>query len=591
MAASYWDTITKTRVPRRRALRAVGVGAAAASLLAACGGDSASDSGGDGGSLVAKAEDTTASAVRGGVMQSFLRADLVGLDPTTVPSLTTLNSLVYFYSNLTKFGLAVGTVPGPDQIQGDAAQAWEFSPDGTQVTFRLRPNHKFDPRPPTNGRAMDSADVMFSWSRFAKLSRYAPETLNATDPTGPILSVEAPDSRTVVFKMAFPYTPIVELLGFHSYLFLLPVEADGRFNVASEARGSGPFFLKEWKPSVSVEYQRNPDWYESGRPFLDGVVQTILPDYASGLAQFESKAIWDYAVEQRDILRVKSAHPEMTLLVTSPRNGTPLDHYFQFSQQPDSPYRDVRVRRAVSMLIDRDAWIDAMYETSTFESQGLPVEALWHSHIPIQGPNWIDPKGTGLGEGARYFRHNPDEAQKLLSAAGKDKVKSSFLWTNLAGPYAKRSELVLGMLTDNGKFDLSARALDHNTEWRETCQRSGALAFDGICYATSGGYNEETYLVSVYTPNGKYRISAQPVPKFTDWVTRIRQELDNNRRNQMIRDIQKELALEMPMIPMPGIASSLTLRWPWLRNHGVFSSGSASAREMTRYWYDASKQS
>ena len=590
MDTYYWTSAMSTRLTRRRAVLGAGAGAVGTALLAACGGKSGGGADGQKSDLLAAKADTSARAVRGGRMHSYLQADLVGLNPTTVPSLTTLNFLTNLYSNLTKFGLGIGAPPGPEGIKGDAAESWEFSPDGQQVTFKLRPRHVFDPRPPTNGRAATSADVKYSWDRFASSSPYGPETLNSRTPTGPIVSLQTPDAQTVVVKMAFPYTPVVQMLGFHSYLYLIPTEADGQYNPSSEARGSGPFFLKEWKPSVSVELERNANWYEKGQPFLDGVLYSILPENATGLAQFESKALWDWAVGQQDILRVKRDHPEMMMYNVSPRDGTPLDHYFQFSQQPNSPYRDVRVRRAVSMLIDRDAWIDTMYQSDTFESQGIPVDSLWHSHIPIQGPNWIDPKGNGLGEGAQYFRHDPDNAVKLIKAAGFDKVKSTFFWTSLAGPYAKRSELVLGMLTDGGKFDLSAKALDHNTEWRATCQQSGGLGFDGICYATSGGYNEETHLISVYTPDGKYRISSSPVPKFSDLVTNIRRELDEKKRSEMIKDIQKQLAVEMPMIPLPGIASSFTLRWPWLMNHGVFSTGSPTSKAPANYWYDSSKQ-
>jgi ABC-type transport system substrate-binding protein len=64
------------------------------------------------------------------------------------------------YSNLLKFGKTTdGTRPPVSAITGDAAESFETSPDGLTLTLKLRQNHKFDPRPPTNGRAMDTTDV------------------------------------------------------------------------------------------------------------------------------------------------------------------------------------------------------------------------------------------------------------------------------------------------------------------------------------------------------------------------------------------------------------------------------------------------
>jgi ABC-type transport system substrate-binding protein len=57
----------------------------------------------------------------------------------------------------------------PDRVRSEVipdAASWEISPDGLTYTFKLRPNLKFDPRPPTNGRIMNSADVKWSWEHY-----------------------------------------------------------------------------------------------------------------------------------------------------------------------------------------------------------------------------------------------------------------------------------------------------------------------------------------------------------------------------------------------------------------------------------------
>ncbi|HWO72313.1 MAG TPA: hypothetical protein VNN21_02010, partial [Dehalococcoidia bacterium] len=109
-----------------------------------------------------------------------------------------------------------------------------------------------------------------------------------------------------------------------------------------------------------------------------------------------------------------------------------------------------------------------------------------------------------------------------------------------------------------------------------------------------GGHNEEAWFLNMYHPAGKFTISSKPIPEISDMTLAIRQEPDANKRNNLIKEIQRKLALEMPNILLPGYAIGFTLHQPWLRNYGVFVSGDlnpewSSARIYTEYWYDKSQ--
>jgi peptide/nickel transport system substrate-binding protein len=124
-----------------------------------------------------------------------------------------------------------------------------------------------------------------------------------------VASMDYPDDYTIVVNLAFPYTPFPTAMAYYPYFNILPVEAESGFDPRSEMRGSGPFRLVDFQPDVKLAYEKNTDWYEENRPFLDGIDQVIIPEYAAALAQFEAGTLWTMpGMAQEDVLPVKQRH-------------------------------------------------------------------------------------------------------------------------------------------------------------------------------------------------------------------------------------------------------------------------------------------
>jgi ABC-type transport system substrate-binding protein len=635
--ASYWTRFADRRVSRRRALYASGALTLSAAFLAACGGDDddepAAPTGATGGatgatggstgatgatgptsstgatgatgatggtgatsSLLSTPEDTRSSAKPGGTWVNWLMSAADTYEPVAATGSVGFTHTMPVYSKFAKNGLGLGgKLPTTDMVTGDAAESWEVSPDRLKYTLKLRPNHKFDPRPPTNNRVMTTEDVKFSMDRFEAGSAFRGEVLNSISPTGFVSSMEYPDASTIVINLAFPYGPFPDAMAFYPYFNIMPMEADSGFDPRSEMRGSGPFRLTEFQPDVKLVYEKNTDWYEPNRPFLDGIEQVIIPEYAAALAQFEAGTLWTMpGIPQEEVLAVKTRHPELVLARDYSLIKAPQFQFFHFTQKPDSQFRDARLRQAISMLIDRDAIIDTFYNIPAFLDEGLPIEGLWHTHDFAGMPNWIDPKNNAadLGEGGKYFQFDQEEAKALVSAAGLDGFTFPFEYLEGAtsGIYAAMG----GMINESGFLNAEVKVIDRIAH--RDYQASKGVGYDGMWPETNGGHNEEAWFINMLHPGGKFTVSDQPIPEISDLALAIRQEPDPDRAIEMIKEIQRLSAVEMPSLLLPGYAVGFSLHQPWLKNYQVFVSGDlnpnwSSARIYTEYWYDESEKS
>ncbi len=606
--SSYWQRITQSHLTRRKALggaAAAGLGAVALGAVG-CGGGDSGGSGGDGNGggasgMLGQRVDTTAQAKPGGTLPSLTTADVTSFDPLTSPSFTTQVISGWVYSRILKV-VPGYKVPSQGDVEGDLADTYEISGDKLQITVKLKPNAKWDARAPTNGRAVSARDVVYSWNKFAALSPYRADLAYTANKDASIESMTAPDNRTVVVKLAFPDAAAVTMLASSSHLFILPEEADGGFDPRGEARGSSAWVIENYRPSTNFTFAKNPNWYRADRPFLDKYDWPIVSEYSAGLAQFRAGNVVNFGVRQEDILQTKR---DLSDLVMLQGNFNRLWFNSWFGYQGNSPFKDERVRQAWSMSQDRDLWIDTFGNTQPFEDAGLPVEKRWHSHFPsgIDGW-WVDPQDEkAFGANGKYFAYNPDEAKKLLAAAGFPNgvdVNTYYIATPQYGStFPNQAEVQAGFARDVG-FRVKIDNPDYQTSWLPNYYY-GKGNFSGIAI---GADNPEpdmgVFMFARFHPQGpRFKgfdpSGANPTagdPQVTKYIQDIRAEFDPDKRKAIAKQYQQYMAQKMYAVPFPGQARPFSLDWPAVGNNGVFLSGSlyAGGTEVAiNTWWDQTK--
>ena len=151
--SDYWHTILSNRLSRRRAIAATGTAAAAAAFLAACGGGSdAKKDTRPASALLTKPEDTMSKATKGGTWPTTITADPPHFDSIGKYHTAAYAQNLMSYSVLADFKVTKVAADGETYplwgYEPEGAASWEYSADGTQLTWKLRPDLKTDPRAP-----------------------------------------------------------------------------------------------------------------------------------------------------------------------------------------------------------------------------------------------------------------------------------------------------------------------------------------------------------------------------------------------------------------------------------------------------------
>jgi oligopeptide transport system substrate-binding protein len=292
-----------------------------------------------------------------------------------------------------------------------AAESWTISDDGLTYTFKIR-DHTW-----SDGVPVTADDFVYSFQRILdpKLAaEYASllypiknaEGLNSgkiTDPSQ--LGVKALDPKTLEITLEGPTGYFLELLT-HYTAWPVPKHAIEKFGAdwikPGNFVGNGPFTITEWTPNAQIVAVKNPKFYDAANVKLDKVIYYPDEDRNAVTKRFRAGEIDladDFASEQIDFL--KRELPNETRI--TPYLGT----YYYTVNVKRKPFDDPRVRRALSLAIERDAITDKVLKTGEVPAYGV---------VPPGTGSWGDgyrPEWASMG-----YQERVAEAKALLAQAG-----------------------------------------------------------------------------------------------------------------------------------------------------------------------------
>jgi oligopeptide transport system substrate-binding protein len=305
-----------------------------------------------------------------------------GLDPQSYSDLGSTRIAIDQFEGLTRFGANGRSEPG-------LASDWTVSPDGLSWTFTLRPDLRFSDGTPITAET------------FAAVHRRLINPATASPQAAlfkVIQSVETPDPLTVRLRLNTPFPALADLLA-HPAMAALPLHRP-QWEADRPLVSSGAYRVKSWALNDRLELEPNPQWH-SGRPAIAKVIWKPIADSLVAFRLFQSGGadmLGD--VPSARLPDIKQAYPDA--LRIAPSEGT---YYFAFNTRRP-PFADVRVRKALSMAVDRDWIANDLIATGVKPAWGVVPPGI--TGLSAYRPVWAAwPKAQRMAE-----------AQKLLQQAG-----------------------------------------------------------------------------------------------------------------------------------------------------------------------------
>ncbi|HLU03603.1 MAG TPA: ABC transporter substrate-binding protein [Advenella sp.] len=315
--------------------------------------------------------------------------DLLTLDPIASSDNPSIWTQLLIYDQLVKPS-ADGT-----KIEPGLADKWEISQDGKTYTFHLRENAKF-----SDGKPVTADDVIFSlkraageksgWARFFK----------------PITGYEKVDDRTVKLSLDAPFTPMLNNLALFSASVLpaalLEQKGEEFFNAPI---GSGPFSLKAWQKGQRVSLDKNPNYWQQGKPAVEQASLEIIGDDNARILKLKANEL-DAAMD--------IPFNQVAMLQNDPNIKTAVAKVFRTDlvqlNTSKKPFDDIRVRQALNYAINKQTIIQGV-----LKGNGEPAA----SSLPIMAHHNTDIKP---------YPYDLAKAKQLLAEAGlADGFKATLL--------------------------------------------------------------------------------------------------------------------------------------------------------------------
>ncbi|HKU95042.1 MAG TPA: ABC transporter substrate-binding protein [Vineibacter sp.] len=310
-----------------------------------------------------------------------------------VPFMAVFNNLVMYDQSVARNSF--------ESIVPDLATQWSWNADGTKLAFTVRQGVSWHDGKPFTARDVQCTFDLLLGNGEPKLRRNPRSAWYSN-----VEKVTADSDATVTFHLKQPQPSLLALLA-SGYSPIYPCHV-APADMRRKPIGTGPFKFVELRTNEAVKLVRNNEYWKPGRPYLDGIEYTVIANRSTRMLSFISGAFdmtfpTDVTVPLLANIRKDAPHAQCTLRTTGVSTNLIVN-------RDVPPFDDPRLRRAMALALDRQAFIDILSEGQDKMGGTLlpPPEGVWG--LPPEMVKTI----AGYGDVAK----NREQARELMKQAG-----------------------------------------------------------------------------------------------------------------------------------------------------------------------------
>jgi peptide/nickel transport system substrate-binding protein len=436
---------------------------------------------------------------------------------TVEPFMGVFNNLVVF--DQTK------PINSAETIVPDLATSWEWDGTNTKLSFKLREGVKWH-----DGKPFTSADVKCTFDLILGKAkdrwRKNPRAVwyhNLKDVT-----VNGPTEAT--FVLGNPQPGFLSLLA-SGYTPIYPCHVNAQ-TMRTDPIGTGPFKFVEWRRNEKMRFVKNPDYFKEGLPYLDAIEWTIIPSSATRMLAFSSgehDVSFPSDVAIPLLKDIKATAPNAVCDLHPTNVSTNL-----IVNRDKAPFDNPKVRQAMDMALDRDAFITILSEGQNDKAGAMlpPPEGQWG--LPKEDLAKI----PGYGSGAEVAKAQA-EARKIMEGLGytADKPLQIKVSTRDIAVYRNPAVILIDQLK-NIHIAAEMEVVDTSI-WHAKVARKDYTV--GLNLTGVGVDDPDSNLVENYTCKSERNYTQYCNEEVDKAIFAQSREMDPAKRKAMVIDIQKKL--------------------------------------------------
>jgi oligopeptide transport system substrate-binding protein len=455
------------------------------------------------------------------------------LDPHKARAMESMVVLRDLFEGLTRLDHEAAPIPGQ-------AESWTVSDDGLVYTFKLRPNLQWSNGDPLVAedfaaglRRLVDPSTASQYAQVVDVIRNAPEIIAGKKRVSE-LGVGTPDQNTVTITLSTPAPYLPGLMAHPSTapLHRASLERLGeRFTRPGEQVSNGAFVLKEWLQGSYIRAVRNPHYWNNATNKIDVVKYLQIADENAELRAYRSGEMHFTAVVPRgqfgwieqNLAKELRISPQMTV------------YYYGFNLDR-ALFQDPRVRRALSMVIDRER---------------VASSVLRVGELPAYG--WVPPGVFNYTAQSADYASTPiagrvASARKLLAEAGysRDKPLRFELRYNTGEVHAKVAVAVASMWKEALGVEAQLTAVEFKSLFQDVDRRD----VDMFRFSWVGDYNDPYTFLQYLKSDFGINLPHYKSTAYDALLAQASRQTDLARRRELLQEAERTMLADQPLIPI-----------------------------------------